>query len=45
LRWRADLVAFGPKLMGPLATSNLFGVFMFVLLAGSPFYFARKKLD
>jgi hypothetical protein len=31
--------------MGHLATSNLFGSFMFVLLAASLFYFARKKLD
>jgi len=45
LPWRADLFAFGPKLMGPLATSNLFGIFMFALLAASLFYFARKKLD
>ena len=45
LPWRPDLFSFGPKLMGPLATSNLFGVFMFALLAGSLFYFARKKLD
>jgi putative OPT family oligopeptide transporter len=45
LPWRADLFAFGPKLMGPLATSNLFGIFMFALLAGSLFYFARKKLN
>jgi putative OPT family oligopeptide transporter len=45
LPWRPDLFSFGPKLMGPLATSNLFGTFMFVLLAASLFYFARKKLD
>jgi putative OPT family oligopeptide transporter len=45
LPWRAGLFSFGPKLMGALATSNLFGVFMFLLLAGSLFYFARKKLD
>ena len=45
LPWRADLFAFGPKIMGPLATSNLFGIFMFALLGGSLFYFARKKLD
>ncbi len=45
LPWRPDLFSFGPKLMGPLATSNLFGSFMFVLLAASLFYFARKKLD
>jgi uncharacterized oligopeptide transporter (OPT) family protein len=46
LPWRADLFAFGPKLLGQeLATSNLFGLFMFLLLAASLFYFARKKLD
>ena len=45
LPWRADLFAVGPKIMGGLATSNLFGAFMFLLLAGSLFYFARKKLD
>jgi putative OPT family oligopeptide transporter len=45
LPWRPDLFAFGPKFMGPLATSNLFGIFMFALLAGSLFYFARKKLN
>src|SRR5260370_29629666 len=45
LPWRSDLFSFGPKLLGPLATSNLFGVIMFALLAASLFYFARKKLD
>jgi hypothetical protein len=45
LPWRADLFSFGPKLLGPLATSNLFGMLMFVALGGSLFYFARKKLD
>ncbi len=45
LPWRADIFAMGPKILGPLATSNLFGVIMFLLLAGSLFYFARKKLD
>jgi putative OPT family oligopeptide transporter len=45
LPWRPDLFSFGPKLMGSLAISNLFGAFMFLLLAGSLFYFARKKLD
>jgi len=44
LPWRADLFAFGPKILGPLATSNLFGLFMFLLLAASLFHFARKKL-
>jgi hypothetical protein len=45
LPWRPDLFAFGPKILGPLATNSLFGVFMFLMLAGSLFYFARKKLD
>jgi putative OPT family oligopeptide transporter len=45
LPWRPDLFSFGPKLLGPLATSHLFGVIMFVFLAASLFYFARKKLD
>jgi len=45
LPWRQDLFAFGPKLFGPLATSNLFGLFIFLALAASLFYFARKKLD
>src|SRR6516164_8103900 len=44
LPWRPDLFAFGPKLLGSLATSNLFGLVMFLLLAASLFYFARKKL-
>jgi len=45
LPWRPDLFSFGPKIMGPLATSNLFGIFMFAMLGASLFYFARKKLD
>jgi putative OPT family oligopeptide transporter len=45
LPWRPDLFAFGPKIFGSLATSNLFGIFMFLVLAASLFYFARKKLD
>jgi putative OPT family oligopeptide transporter len=45
LPWRPDLFAFGPKHMGSLATNSLFGAFMFLLLAGTLFYFARKKLD
>jgi len=45
LPWRPDLFAFGPKILGPLAASNLFGVFMFMMLGASLFYFARKKLD
>jgi len=38
-------LAFGPKLLGPLVQSNLFGVIMFLLLCASLFVFARKKLD
>jgi putative OPT family oligopeptide transporter len=45
LPWRPDLFSFGPKIMGSLATNNLFGIFMFALLASSLFYFARKKLN
>lgn len=45
LPWRPDLFSFGPKLFGPLATSNAFAMLMFILLCGSLFYFARKKLD
>lgn len=45
LPWRPDLFAFGPKILGPLAASNLLGVFMFLMLAASLFYFARKKMD
>jgi hypothetical protein len=45
LPWRPDLFSFGPKYWPAVANSNLFGIFMFVLLSGSLFYFARKKLD
>src|SRR6201986_2154402 len=45
LPWNPDTIAFGPKLFGSLATSNAFVLFMFLLLAASLFYFARKKLD
>jgi hypothetical protein len=45
LPWRPDLFSFGPKVLGSLATNNLFGLIMFLLLATSLFYFARKKLD
>ena len=44
LPWRPDLFSFGPKFLGPLAASNLFSLFMFLVLAASLFYFARKKL-
>jgi hypothetical protein len=40
-----DELAFGPKLLGSLAASNFFGMLMFVLLAASLFFFARKKLS
>src|SRR5215468_10770560 len=32
LPWRADLFSFGPKVFGSLATSNAFGIVMFVVL-------------
>ena len=56
LPWRADLFAKGPVFfawlggqlhsawIGSLATSNLFGLLIFLLLAASLFHFARKKL-
>jgi putative OPT family oligopeptide transporter len=37
--------ALGPKIAPGLATSNMFGVVMFALLAYSLYHFARKKLD
>ena len=39
------VLAFGPRIAPALATSNLFGVLMFALLAYSLYHFARKKLD
>ena len=45
LPWNPDTIAFGPKLFGSWATNNAFGLIMFILLAASLFYFARKKLD
>jgi putative OPT family oligopeptide transporter len=42
---RADLFAFGPKVLGSLAQSNLFGMVMFLFLAGSLLFFAKKKLN
>ena len=39
------VLAFGPKVAPGLATSNLFAVAMFALLAYSLYHFARKKLD
>jgi putative OPT family oligopeptide transporter len=45
LPWNPDTIAFGPKLFGSWATNNAFGLIMFIALAASLFYFARKKLD
>jgi putative OPT family oligopeptide transporter len=39
------LFQFGPKMVGSLANSNAFAMLMFVLLAASLFYFARKKME
>jgi hypothetical protein len=35
----------GPRMLGGLSESHMLGVIMFALLAGSLFFFARKKLD
>jgi hypothetical protein len=43
--FRPGQFQFGPKIMGGLADSHLFAVVMFVALAASLFYFARKKMD
>jgi putative OPT family oligopeptide transporter len=45
LPWNPAKIAFGPHYWPRLAASNLFAVFMFLLLSASLFYFARKKLD
>ena len=39
-----DFFARGPQWLGGLATSDFFAVVMFVLMAGSLYHFARKKL-
>jgi putative OPT family oligopeptide transporter len=41
----AGALAFGPKLLGSLAQSNVLAVAMFALLAFSLYYFARKPLE
>ncbi len=41
----AGVLAFGPKLFGGLAQSHVFAVVMFVLLAGSLYYFAKKPVE
>jgi hypothetical protein len=43
--FRPGLFQIGPKIEGALAGSTAFAVFMFLLLAASQFYFARKKLE
>jgi putative OPT family oligopeptide transporter len=55
LPWRPDLFSFGPRYwpslaaridnLVPTSRQSLVGVFMFLMLAASLFYFARKKLD
>ena len=42
--FRAGQFQIGPKIVGSLADSNVFAVLLFVLLAASQFYFARKKM-
>jgi putative OPT family oligopeptide transporter len=41
----SGLLAFGPKIFGALAQSNIFAVIMFVLLAGSLYVFAKKPIE
>jgi putative OPT family oligopeptide transporter len=45
LPWRADIFAFGPKFMPQWSHASWLGVVMFVLLAGSLYVSARKKLE
>jgi putative OPT family oligopeptide transporter len=55
LPWRPDLFSFGPRYwpslaaridnLVPTSTQSLVGIFMFLMLAASLFYFARKKLQ
>jgi uncharacterized oligopeptide transporter (OPT) family protein len=40
-----DLFLFGPKILGSFAASSWLGVIMFVSLAASLYFFARKKLE
>jgi hypothetical protein len=35
----------GPKLAPVLSASQAFAVFMFLILAATQYYFARKKID
>ena len=43
--FRPGLFQFGPKIMGAWSNSDLFAIVMFLALAASQFYFARKKMD
>ena len=43
--FKPDLLAFGPKILGPWAQSHLLAVAMFALLAFSLYHFARKPLE
>jgi len=44
--WMAkDFFLFGPKILGSVAANSWTGVFIFLLLCGSLFSFARKKLE
>jgi uncharacterized oligopeptide transporter (OPT) family protein len=43
--FRPGLFQIGPRIFGALSASTAFAVFMFLLLAASQFYFARKKLE
>jgi putative OPT family oligopeptide transporter len=45
LPWPAKIFAFGEKFMPQASQSQWLGVIMFVFLASSLFFFARKKLD
>jgi hypothetical protein len=45
LPWPAKIFAFGEKFMPQASQSPWLGVIMFVLLASSLFFFARRKLD
>ena len=43
--FRPGLFQIGPKIMGAWSNSDLFAIVMFLVLAASQFYFARKKMD
>ncbi len=45
LPWPAKIFAFGEKFMPQASQSPWLGVIMFVLLASSLFFFARRKLE